>query len=183
VLVLRLDTRYALQHHVTERCWQVLARVPHTRTRQNVHSPETFNLWVTAGRILCRHQQQFNISVGWGLLVAPQVSAHRLTANHYRDLSKLPAVRAPSSGTFSRAVQARPAAVTIEVRLFASTGAAVLDETCRGLHWIIWRTFWTLIINFRTHTDTDIFLVLVCGTRTQILSTPLSCTLYIRFWS
>jgi hypothetical protein len=25
--------------------------------------------------------------------------------------------------------------------------AAVRDETCRGVHWISWRKFWTLIIN------------------------------------
>jgi hypothetical protein len=51
--------------------------------------PETFNLWVRAERMLCRHQQQFSSNVWAGVvvdyLVIPQVSSHLSTGNQYRD--------------------------------------------------------------------------------------------------
>jgi hypothetical protein len=51
--------------------------------------PETFNLRVTAERILCRDLQQFNINMWTGIIgdcvIAPQVLPHRLTGNHYPD--------------------------------------------------------------------------------------------------
>jgi hypothetical protein len=61
------------------------------------------------------------------------------------------------------------------------TDAAVHDETCRGVHWISWRTFWTLLINelFQLWHKVNAsghmliltyFLVLVYGTRAQSLS-------------
>jgi hypothetical protein len=50
--------------------------------------PEIFNMWVIAGRIPCRHQQQFSINVWAGIvgdyLVGPLVLPHRPTGNHYR---------------------------------------------------------------------------------------------------
>jgi hypothetical protein len=50
--------------------------------------PETFNLWVTTERILCRHQQQFSINVWAGIVgdcvAGSHVSPHRLTGNRYR---------------------------------------------------------------------------------------------------
>jgi hypothetical protein len=42
-----------------------------TYQNKNVHInmwPETFNLWVVAERILCRHQQQFSINVWAGIV-------------------------------------------------------------------------------------------------------------------
>jgi hypothetical protein len=64
--------------------------------QKNIHisrCPETINLRVIAERILCRHQQRFNINV-WAkivgdCLVAPHVLPYRLTGNHLHDLPKL----------------------------------------------------------------------------------------------
>jgi hypothetical protein len=51
--------------------------------------PKTFNLWVIAEWILCRHQHQFSVNVWAGIvgdcLVGPYVLPHLLTSNHYRD--------------------------------------------------------------------------------------------------
>jgi hypothetical protein len=46
----------------------------------------------------------------------------------------------------------RDIALWMPVRLSATTpvfwtDAAVHDETCRGVHWIPWRTFWALLMN------------------------------------
>jgi hypothetical protein len=69
-----------------------LARVPHPQTRKNFHiimRPETYNLWVIAERILCRHQQQFSINVCARIvgdcLAGPHVLTLRLTGYHYQD--------------------------------------------------------------------------------------------------
>jgi hypothetical protein len=203
---------------------QLWAQVPCTKTRQHVHLNtclETFNLWVTAERILWRHQQQFSINVWAGIvgecLVGPHVLPHQLAGNHYQDflLHDLPmlledvslAVRARmwykhdgALAHFSRAVRnvlnntyhnqwmgrGGPTAwppcspdsnpldfyrwgtprnpcicsscwhFTIALWCLSDylqqpqhlwTDAAVHAETCRGVHWISWRTFWALIIN------------------------------------
>jgi hypothetical protein len=60
---------------------------------------QTFNLWVTAETILCRHQQRFSINVCAGIigdcLIGPHVLPHQLTGSHYpdflsHDVPKLP---------------------------------------------------------------------------------------------
>jgi hypothetical protein len=70
------------------------------------------------------------------------------------------------------------------------TDAPVHDETCRGVHWILWRTFWALIINVLFPAMNHKFnvswhmliwtfcLVLVRGTRFQSLWTLFSYILY-----
>jgi hypothetical protein len=69
------------------------------------------------------------------------------------------------------------------------TYAVVRDETCRGVHWISWRTFWALFfkctlstiiskINVSGHMlISTFFLVLVYETCVQNLSTPFTYTL------
>jgi hypothetical protein len=51
--------------------------------------PETFNLWVTAERIQCRHQQQYSINMLAGTagecLARLHALAPRLTVNYYQD--------------------------------------------------------------------------------------------------
>jgi phage FluMu protein Com len=97
ILFSTLNNQFIGSIYVCTRCnWKVRtnfwARVPQTETRKNVHinmCPETFNLWLIAERIPCRHHRQFSVNVRTEIVgewyIRPHVLPHRHTGNHYRD--------------------------------------------------------------------------------------------------
>jgi hypothetical protein len=67
---------------------------------------------------------------------------------------------------------------------------AVRLETCRGVHWIWWRTYYKSTLSAVTHKLNasgnilvwTVCLILVCGTRAQSSSAPFSYTLCIHLY-
>jgi hypothetical protein len=164
IVTMKTILTYRVQLKVADKIW---ARVPHTKTSKNVRinlCPETFNLWVIAERLYDAAAAHFSRAV-WEVLSntchARWIGRGGPTAWPPRSMSHLNPLdfclwETPKHpcvcSSYSQRRETSPSHCGClwdysQLHRHLWRDVAVHDATCRGLHWISWRTFWALIIN------------------------------------